>query len=110
MRPCLKSTPSFTGTSSSSGGLSFSTLSSCTPSTSGSCLGTTPACQRRKCVAFEADACLETVFVADEWDRTPTEPARKLSYQYVGIFLISCYLVSTPKVEVPSLTNHLDFA
>ncbi|TEB20029.1 hypothetical protein FA13DRAFT_1592310, partial [Coprinellus micaceus] len=29
----------------------------------------------------EADACLETVFVADEWDRTPTEPARKLSYQ-----------------------------
>ncbi|KAJ2917141.1 hypothetical protein MD484_g3323, partial [Candolleomyces efflorescens] len=35
----------------------------------------------RKCVAFQAQACLETVFTADEWDRTPTEPSRKLSYQ-----------------------------
>ncbi|KAF8622500.1 hypothetical protein AX15_006947 [Amanita polypyramis BW_CC] len=34
----------------------------------------------RKCVAFEADG-REQVFFADEWDRTPTEPTRKLSYQ-----------------------------
>ncbi|KAJ3571203.1 hypothetical protein NP233_g3904 [Leucocoprinus birnbaumii] len=32
-----------------------------------------------KHVAF--DAGLEQVFLADEWDRTPTEPARNLSYQ-----------------------------
>ncbi|KAF8654640.1 hypothetical protein AX16_003493 [Volvariella volvacea WC 439] len=34
----------------------------------------------RKCVAFGAEG-TEEVFIADEWDRTPTEPARKLSYQ-----------------------------
>ncbi|KAF8799229.1 hypothetical protein BYT27DRAFT_7044993, partial [Phlegmacium glaucopus] len=34
----------------------------------------------RKCVAFCAKGS-ETVYTADEWDRTPTEPARKLSYQ-----------------------------
>jgi hypothetical protein len=34
----------------------------------------------RKCVAFCAQGS-ETVYTADEWDRTPTEPARKLSYQ-----------------------------
>ncbi|KAF8625517.1 hypothetical protein AX17_006829 [Amanita inopinata Kibby_2008] len=33
----------------------------------------------RKCVAFEADGS-EQIFVADEWDRTPMEPSRKLSY------------------------------
>ncbi|KAF8159911.1 hypothetical protein B0H34DRAFT_422786 [Crassisporium funariophilum] len=38
---------------------------------------------QRKCVMFGgAEGCvLETVYTADEWDRTPTEPARKLSYQ-----------------------------
>ena len=40
-----------------------------------------PECPNaRKCVAFEADGS-EQVFFADEWDRTPMEPARKLSYQ-----------------------------
>ncbi|TFK68736.1 hypothetical protein BDN72DRAFT_653317 [Pluteus cervinus] len=34
----------------------------------------------RKCVAFGADGS-EVVYVADEWDRTPAEPARHLSYQ-----------------------------
>ncbi|TFK39537.1 hypothetical protein BDQ12DRAFT_603985, partial [Crucibulum laeve] len=34
----------------------------------------------RKCVVFDAQG-LEKVYTADEWDRTPTEPARKLSYQ-----------------------------
>ena len=34
----------------------------------------------RKCVAFCAEGS-ETVYPADEWDRTPAEPARKLSYQ-----------------------------
>ncbi|KAM6496665.1 hypothetical protein JOM56_007138 [Amanita muscaria] len=34
----------------------------------------------RKCVAFEAEG-TEQVFFADEWDRTPTEPTRRLSYQ-----------------------------
>ncbi|KAG7443339.1 uncharacterized protein BT62DRAFT_326383 [Guyanagaster necrorhizus] len=36
--------------------------------------------QSRKCVAF-CDAGSEEVHVADEWDRTPSEPARSLSYQ-----------------------------
>ncbi|KAF8998116.1 hypothetical protein BDQ17DRAFT_1182436, partial [Cyathus striatus] len=31
-------------------------------------------------VCFEEQVC-QQVFTADEWDRTPTEPARKLSYQ-----------------------------
>ncbi|KAK2465488.1 hypothetical protein APHAL10511_002380 [Amanita phalloides] len=40
-----------------------------------------PECgHARKCVAFEADGS-EQIFFADEWDRTPTEPTRKLSYQ-----------------------------
>ena len=34
----------------------------------------------RKCVAFCAEGS-ETVYPADEWDRTPAEPARNLSYQ-----------------------------
>ncbi|KAF7345482.1 hypothetical protein MVEN_01566600 [Mycena venus] len=34
----------------------------------------------RKCVAFNAEGS-EEVHWADEWDRTPTEPAKKLSYQ-----------------------------
>ncbi|KAF8211068.1 hypothetical protein K438DRAFT_1446180, partial [Mycena galopus ATCC 62051] len=34
----------------------------------------------RKCVAFNA-AGSEEIHWADEWDRTPTEPAKKLSYQ-----------------------------
>ncbi|KJA18066.1 hypothetical protein HYPSUDRAFT_98066, partial [Hypholoma sublateritium FD-334 SS-4] len=34
----------------------------------------------RKCVAFGAEGS-EEVHTADEWDRTPTEPARKLTYQ-----------------------------
>ncbi|KIJ97665.1 hypothetical protein K443DRAFT_133768 [Laccaria amethystina LaAM-08-1] len=34
----------------------------------------------QKSVAFGAEIC-EQVYTADEWDRTPTEPARKLSYQ-----------------------------
>ncbi|KAJ7483362.1 hypothetical protein FB451DRAFT_941548, partial [Mycena latifolia] len=34
----------------------------------------------RKCVAFGPEGC-EEVHWADEWDRTPTQPARKLSYQ-----------------------------
>ncbi|KAF9499357.1 hypothetical protein BDN71DRAFT_174702 [Pleurotus eryngii] len=46
----------------------------CTPTHS------SDACQsRRKCVAFSMSA-LEEIYVADEWDRTPTEPARHLSY------------------------------
>lgn len=36
--------------------------------------------QSHKSVAFGAQIC-EQVYTADEWDRTPTEPARKLSYQ-----------------------------
>ena len=36
----------------------------------------------RKCVAFCKEG-TETVYPADEWDRTPAEPARKLSYQCV---------------------------
>ncbi|KAJ6568421.1 hypothetical protein DFH09DRAFT_1467421 [Mycena vulgaris] len=36
----------------------------------------------RKCVAFNPEG-FEEVHWADEWDRTPTEPARKLSYQEV---------------------------
>ncbi|KAF9459294.1 hypothetical protein BDZ94DRAFT_1312495 [Collybia nuda] len=36
--------------------------------------------QIRKCVAFGAEG-TEEVYVADVWDRTPTEPARKLTYQ-----------------------------
>ncbi|PFH46477.1 hypothetical protein AMATHDRAFT_51027 [Amanita thiersii Skay4041] len=39
-----------------------------------------PSSLTRKCVAFEADGS-EKIFVADEWDRTPTEPTRKLTYQ-----------------------------
>ena len=34
----------------------------------------------KKTVAFGAEG-TEEIYVADEWDRTPTEPARKLSYQ-----------------------------
>ncbi|KAF9038220.1 hypothetical protein BJ165DRAFT_1314602, partial [Panaeolus papilionaceus] len=34
----------------------------------------------KKTVAFGADG-TEEVYVADEWDRTPMEPARKLTYQ-----------------------------
>ena len=34
----------------------------------------------RKSVLFHSES-LEQVFMADEWDRTPTEPARNLSYQ-----------------------------
>ncbi|KAL4259512.1 hypothetical protein AB1N83_012037 [Pleurotus pulmonarius] len=46
----------------------------CTPTHS------SDACQsRRKCVVFSMSA-LEEIHVADEWDRTPTEPARNLSY------------------------------
>lgn len=37
-------------------------------------------CHHRKCVAFGAEGS-EEVYTADEWDRTPTEPARKLTYQ-----------------------------
>ncbi|KAJ7863161.1 hypothetical protein B0H13DRAFT_1458283, partial [Mycena leptocephala] len=33
----------------------------------------------RKCVAFNEGS--EEVHWADEWDRTPTEPAKRLSYQ-----------------------------
>ncbi|KIM88246.1 hypothetical protein PILCRDRAFT_814151 [Piloderma croceum F 1598] len=33
----------------------------------------------RKCVAFSAED-LERIYIADEWDRTPTEVAQKLSY------------------------------
>ncbi|KAJ7236421.1 hypothetical protein B0H12DRAFT_999130, partial [Mycena haematopus] len=36
----------------------------------------------RKCVAFNAEGS-EEVHWADEWDRTPTEPAKKLSYQEI---------------------------
>lgn len=36
----------------------------------------------RKCVAFCSEEEAE-VWVADEWDRTPADPARKLSYGYV---------------------------
>ncbi|KAF9525937.1 hypothetical protein CPB83DRAFT_746222, partial [Crepidotus variabilis] len=34
----------------------------------------------RKCVAFGIQI-TEEVHFADEWDRTPTEPTRKLTYQ-----------------------------
>ena len=40
-------------------------------------------CSHRKCVAFGIKVS-EEVHIADEWDRTPTEPTRKLTYQYVG--------------------------
>lgn len=36
-----------------------------------------------KHVAFGSDGS-EEIYVADEWDRTPTEPARHLSYQSVS--------------------------
>ena len=38
------------------------------------------SCHHHKCVAFGADGS-EEIYTADEWDRTPTEPARKLTYQ-----------------------------
>lgn len=38
--------------------------------------------QPRKTVVFDAEG-LEQFFIADEWDRTPSEPARHLSYQSV---------------------------
>ncbi|RDB23483.1 hypothetical protein Hypma_008952 [Hypsizygus marmoreus] len=37
-------------------------------------------CPIRKCVAF-SEVAIEEVHFADDWDRTPTEPARKLTYQ-----------------------------
>ncbi|KAJ7173432.1 hypothetical protein C8R46DRAFT_1348112 [Mycena filopes] len=42
----------------------------------------TPAGCRRKCVVFTGEGS-EQVYWADEWDRTPTEPATKLSYQEI---------------------------
>ncbi|KAJ7114066.1 hypothetical protein C8R44DRAFT_572956, partial [Mycena epipterygia] len=39
-----------------------------------------PGSNCRKCVVFDPQT-LEEIHWADEWDRTPTEPARKLSYQ-----------------------------
>ncbi|KAF8987402.1 hypothetical protein BDQ17DRAFT_1258604, partial [Cyathus striatus] len=42
--------------------------------------GQRPPFRRTLSVCFEEQVC-QQVFTADEWDRTPTEPARKLSYQ-----------------------------
>jgi hypothetical protein len=44
----------------------------------------------RKCVAFNAEGS-EEVHWADEWDRTPTEPATKLSYQLRLVYLLYPY-------------------
>jgi len=55
-----------------------------TPSSTSDAASTTPtqahAQTHRKCVAFCGDGS-ETVYTADEWDRTPARPARKLSYE-----------------------------
>lgn len=48
-------------------------MKGCLKSAVGSCL-------TRKSVAF-GEEISEEVYFADEWDRTPTEPARKLTYQ-----------------------------
>ena len=61
-----------------------SPLTALSPATaSSSCTtdaATMTAQTHRKCVAFCAEGS-ETVYPADEWDRTPAEPARNLSYQ-----------------------------
>ena len=51
----------------------------------------------RKCVAFCAEGS-ETVYPADEWDRTPAEPARKLSYQWVWFFV--CLFLGLSPLDV----------
>ncbi|KAJ3721763.1 hypothetical protein C8R42DRAFT_60098 [Lentinula raphanica] len=75
------SIPGSTSSNSSSGSSSPLTNSSGTssPMTDGSL---TPRTRARKNVSFcaEEDG-LEEVFIADVWDRTPTEPAGHLSYQ-----------------------------
>jgi hypothetical protein len=64
---------------------SFSSPATASSSSSTDAANTTPTqihtqTNHRKCVAFCAEGS-ETVYPADEWDRSPAEPARKLSYQ-----------------------------
>ncbi|KAF5316448.1 hypothetical protein D9619_006693 [Psilocybe cf. subviscida] len=99
MKGCLKpssqshpGSPSISPTPSSSSTLvdgSTTTSSDPTSSSSSSQSGlNTPPTSRRKCVDFGKEICAE-FFVADEWDRTPTEPARKLSY-HSGVGTVAC--------------------
>jgi hypothetical protein len=54
---------------------------------------------QRKCVAFSAED-LERIYIADEWDRTPTEVAQKLSY---GSVYYSLHIPSV--LTVPTATS-----
>ncbi|EAU89972.1 hypothetical protein CC1G_05888 [Coprinopsis cinerea okayama7 len=54
----------------------------------------------RKAVTFESDDSLEQVFWADEWDRTPTEPSRKLSYQ--DLLELKEIQLSLPRANQPA--------
>ncbi|PPQ85234.1 hypothetical protein CVT25_010008 [Psilocybe cyanescens] len=69
------------GASSSGGGGSPGVASPFYANSNASTSSTCSATSSRKCVAFGAEGALEEVYTADEWDRTPTEPARKLTYQ-----------------------------
>lgn len=64
MKSCLKSSPSHSG--------------AVTPVHSDADTGSVPLCKKR--VAFCEEGA-EQVFEADEWDRTPTEIAQRLSYE-----------------------------
>lgn len=44
------------------------------------CVDSSSQARKCKCVAFGAEGS-EEVYPADVWDRTPSEPARRLSYQ-----------------------------
>jgi len=55
---------------------------------------------QRKCVAFSAED-LERIYIADEWDRTPTEVAQKLSYGSV----YSLSIVSPSFLTVPTASS-----
>lgn len=44
-------------------------------------------------MVFDESEGREEVFIADDWDRTPSEPSLKLSYSYVSphpLFVWSC--------------------
>ena len=79
MKGCLKLSPTPT-----TPGFDLQAEAHChhTPTTASTTdvANTAPSQTHRKCVAFCAEGS-ETVYPADEWDRTPAEPARKLSYQ-----------------------------
>ncbi|KDR67733.1 hypothetical protein GALMADRAFT_258022 [Galerina marginata CBS 339.88] len=79
MKGCLK-TPSPLPTPSTERTSFYSSPNNSSTSTATSSTSTEAHHSHRKCVAFGAEGS-EEVYTADEWDRTPTEPARKLTYQ-----------------------------